>query len=1226
MPKTETCESLIRLMWNYIHNNGKLLTSKQHQQLKQCIEKNEIHNIENNKYNNIYPHIGEKKFNKQIAEKEEFINTSYPIRTKKDYKNIINISKKICNNTEFELAPHQMFIRNFMSFQTPYNSLLLFHGLGSGKTCSSITVCEEMRNYYKQLGIKKKIIIVAQPNVQTNYKLQLFDKSKLKKINGLWNIKSCTGNKFIKEINPMNMKGLSKDKVIYQINKLIKQHYEFLGHQQFSNKIGKLIGKVNLDKDTDNVKKQKKIKAIQIEFSNRLLVIDEVHNVRNVDGMSTKAFKNTSQNYLDLVKYANNMKLLLLTGTPMFNDHTEIIWLLNLMNLNDNRVEINVNEIFDKNGIFVKKHGKNTGEELLKQKLYGYISFIQGEDPFNFPLKLYPSVANIGTIINENSLQRKLIDKEDTFKYPVFQLNGQPIKETIQYLDLYTNNSSQYQKKAYFGLIEWMKEKYPSFNPRKENQGLSYTLLGSPLQLLNFTYPNETFNSNKNFNKFEVLYGDKGLKETMNYKKWNSFSYKPKILEKYGRIFSIKESLDKYSPKIASIIKIIQKSEGIVMIYSQYIGSGCVPIALALEEAGYNNYTVNNLFKSKNKVENKGKYMMITGDTKLSPKEITKTALLRCNSKENKDGNEIKVIIISKAGSEGIDFKNIRQIHILEPWYNLNRTGQIEGRGVRNGSHCNLPYEKRNVLVFLHSTILGNSYESVDFYVYRHAEKKALTIGKISRIIKENAIDCLLNQKGHNSQYKSNIGNISKNITLSYKNDNIKYPLGHRDYTQICDFMSCDYKCKPSNKISKNIDTSTYNQTFLTMNIDKIIKKIKELFKFKFVYDKNILFNLIRGNRNYSNNQIYQSLDIIINDKTELIEDMFNRFGNLINIGNLYLFQPSNVDIKTLSQYKRNTPFMSYKPSKIEITLPTTISQNIEIAYINEIKKKYDDLILPHIVSNENQNQYDWNDNFNSAYNHLSEKPYNISKDKLKKYGLFHLLDVLTFEQHKNILNELIKYDDGFFKNSIKEYYSKHTFEDKFIALCDYNKKLGVWFLEENDDGLWKNFSTDSNLDMIEKIKKKWKLNWKLNINKDIIGFMNKKNKQRKDIVFRTKPCKKDTNKRVQKGKTCERGNKNEIKKKIYDLYSKMNEKYSMKTLEIINGKIPSSNILCIILELLLRHFDDIRFNHQTTNLNKNKTDRMKKRWFFSPLFSEIWGIEFLPEINKSILQKKLII
>ena len=211
MPKTQTCESLIRLMWNYIHDNGKKLTIKQEKKLKQCIEKNELNNIEENEnYDTVYPHIGEKKFNNKLASKEEFINTAYPIRTKENFKDIVNVSNKICNNTEFELAPHQMFVRNFMSFQTPYNSLLLFHGLGSGKTCSSITVCEEMRNYYKQLGMKKKIMIIAQPNVQTNYKIQLFDKSKLQKINGLWNLKSCTGNKFIKEINPMNMKGLSK--------------------------------------------------------------------------------------------------------------------------------------------------------------------------------------------------------------------------------------------------------------------------------------------------------------------------------------------------------------------------------------------------------------------------------------------------------------------------------------------------------------------------------------------------------------------------------------------------------------------------------------------------------------------------------------------------------------------------------------------------------------------------------------------------------------------------------------------------------------------------------------------------------------------------------------------------------------------------------------------------------------------------------------------------------
>ena len=56
----------------------------------------------------------------------------------------------------------------------------------------------------------------------------------------------------------------------------------------------------------------------------------------------------------------------------------------------------------------------------------------------------------------------------------------------------------------------------------------------------------------------------------------------------------------------------------------------------------------------------------------------------------------IKVILLSKAGNEGLDFKCIRQIHILEPWYNLNKIEQIIGRCIREGSHLSLPPEKRN--------------------------------------------------------------------------------------------------------------------------------------------------------------------------------------------------------------------------------------------------------------------------------------------------------------------------------------------------------------------------------------------------------------------------------------------------------------------------------------------------------------------------------------------------
>ena len=107
---------------------------------------------------------------------------------------------------------------------------------------------------------------------------------------------------------------------------------------------------------------------------------------------------------------------------------------------------------------------------------------------------------------------------------------------------------------------------------------------------------------------------------------------------------------------------------------------------------------------------------------------------------------KIKVIIVSRAGSEGLDFKNIRQMHILDPWYNLNRSEQVIGRAVRNKSHCDLPYNKRTVEIFLYGSELNNhTVEAMDLYVYRLAEYKALRIGIITRILKENATDCLIN-------------------------------------------------------------------------------------------------------------------------------------------------------------------------------------------------------------------------------------------------------------------------------------------------------------------------------------------------------------------------------------------------------------------------------------------------------------------------------------------------
>jgi len=220
---------------------GKLYTKKcgsnNKEQLRIELENREELGEDPNSNQYLYPTLDDPNFNIKIAQKKEFSDTKYDgaIYDVEEYA-------KILKTAEYELLPQQAFVRNFLSFQTPYNSLILFHGLGSGKTCSAIGVCEEMRDYLKQMGINKRIIIVASPNVQDNFKLQLFDERKLKEVDGIWTMKGCLGNKLLKEINPTGMKGLKREKVIQQVKNLINASYSFQGYVQFSNEIVRKSG------------------------------------------------------------------------------------------------------------------------------------------------------------------------------------------------------------------------------------------------------------------------------------------------------------------------------------------------------------------------------------------------------------------------------------------------------------------------------------------------------------------------------------------------------------------------------------------------------------------------------------------------------------------------------------------------------------------------------------------------------------------------------------------------------------------------------------------------------------------------------------------------------------------------------------------------------------------------------------------------------------------------
>jgi superfamily II DNA or RNA helicase len=227
------------------------------------------------------------------------------------------------------------------------------------------------------------------------------------------------------------------------------------------------------------------------------------------------------------------------------------------------------------------------------------------------------------------------------------------------------------------------------------------------------------------------------------------------------------------------------------------------------------------------------------------------------------------------ASTEGLDFKNIRQIHILDPWYNMNRIEQIIGRGVRNLSHCSLPFEERNVEIYLHGTLPLNGEEPADLYVYRLAEKKALQIGKVTRLLKETAVDCLLNIGQTNFTVEKLLSLAeNQNIKLNLSSQKtIDYKIGDKPFTDICDYMeSCDFTCSPNIEINEgDIIKDTYNNDFVKMNYPMILKRIRQLYREQFFYDKDTLISSINIVKEYPREQIYYTLSQIIDNKNEYI-------------------------------------------------------------------------------------------------------------------------------------------------------------------------------------------------------------------------------------------------------------------------------------------------------------------------------------------------------------------
>ena len=940
-----------------------------------------------------YPHLDDRELQKKITLKKEFRHKYdgeiFPVQEK---------SKTLCKRASaFELSPHQEFVKKFISYQNPYNSLLLYHGLGSGKTCSAISITESLRMYSKYIPNFKKILMVASPNVQENFKLQLFDPSKLTRMNGLWNLHGCVGNSLLKELNIDEAHAMNRDDLIYRIKKVIKDNYSFIGYGSFANFIEKQLS-------TKNTKK------IQNTFSSRVIVIDEIHNIRITEKSSDSIGKKIASMLNKLVRYVKGIKFIFLTGTPMYNDPKEIVYLLNLMNLNDGRGVIEIKDVFTESGDL-----KEGGKEILQEKANGYVSFVRGENPYVFPYMVTPSMYK-----DPNS--SLLSDK------PTVQFNEKKITSHIEHLDLYRVSISEIQEEAYVKAIQHIEEK--KTEDFENLDSLGYNDLMKPIQTLLITYPHES----------GFYTAEEGLQYAMNYKETmyppsrNDFVYNDTTLKD----MFLYENIGKYSSKIKSLLDHIIDSKGIVLIYSQYINGGLVPIALALEELGFKRHGDKsktlfrdkkpdlNVYNLKNDPTYKGpfkqaKYSIISGEKMISPNNNEEIYGL---THDNEEGQTIKVVLISQAGTEGIDLKNVRQVHVMEPWYNLNRIEQIIGRARRNCSHSMLPLQERNFTLFLYVSVLTDPrIESLDGLLYRMAEKKSIKIGKVSRILKSVSVDCLLNKA------QQNFANMTEKITLLLSNgQKIKYEVKDKPFSSLCDYSNtCEYECV--NKITSDDKEDLLTYSYKDTQNNKLEDKVKLLFSKKHVYTKKEIIRLLHS----PIEDILRTFTDMIEHKTP-ISDKYSKIGYMTQIADLYLFQPMELGDPRTSIYDRMRPI----PVK-----PKTFLLSQEKVKESSDKLSGLETLYLHATTLTEDPEEDWYKLFPKASEYLI-KNMGLSKQEIDSFLISHLCDQLTHEKELSILQELYSKELNDFGKKLKAYYDNKIVNKEDTVAIGLLAKEGI--------------------------------------------------------------------------------------------------------------------------------------------------------------------------------------
>lgn len=529
--------------------------------------------------------------------------------------------KQICYPKEYELQIPQKFVSNFIAPNTPYKDLLIFHRIGAGKTCAAVSIAEQWKD-------ERHIIFVVPASLVGNVRTELRS--------------PCAKNAYITD---------------NERAKLAKYHPSSREYKDIIKKSDERI-----DKNYSIYSYNKMISLIEnkkLSLKNKVLIIDEIQNVVSETGKYYKLI------YDAIHDAPENLRVILMSATPIFDKPVEIALTMNLLRLPN---KIPVGRQFTEQFIANSNTGLNTrgkNIELFKKYIKGFVSYYRGSPPYVFPESKIKFVR-----CNMNDFQYKC--------YLSVLKNDKNIKENLKNMEAFHSGTILDLPKNFF--------------------------LGARM-ISNIAFPNKNINQD-GFESFS----DKAIEE-----------------------------LEKYSVKITKIIRKVKTSPGPVFIYSNFKEYGGIKtLARALDANGFRNYLKDG--------EGKKRYAIWSGDSPYNIKEEIKAVF---NLKDNYLGEKLKIILGTPSTKEGISFFNVRQVHILEPYWNYSRILQIIGRAVRYCSHKQLDEEDRNVMVYIYLATHPNVKLTIDEYITKIALHKNKVTSEFEQALKEAAVDCELFKNGN---------------------------------------------------------------------------------------------------------------------------------------------------------------------------------------------------------------------------------------------------------------------------------------------------------------------------------------------------------------------------------------------------------------------------------------------------------------------------------------------